>query len=142
MTCSYSPKSVSLTCSAPRIQSVRPTKPPYTTQPATITTANSTDAITVTAGVFATTGTTSATLAQVTADPTINLTGTGFTTKTYGHTCMGSSLPLIRVTTYTSAVAIAFECEAVDLKTGSLWVGAIKINHGTQASSPIQMTVT
>ena len=120
----------------------RPVRPPYVQQAIGITQTTHTDDITCTAAVFATTGTTSATLAQATADPTINLTGTNFTSRTYGRVRHNSTSPLLRVSTYVGATSITFELDALDLNTGTLSVGAAKINAGTQVSAAIALTIT
>lgn len=120
----------------------RPMAPPYVQQAISITQTTHTDDITVTAAVFATTGTTSATLAQATADPTITLTGTGFTTRTYGRVGQDAISQALRVTTYTGATSISFELETIDLSVHSIWVGAMKYNHGLQGSTSIKLTIT
>ena len=120
----------------------RPMKPPYQQQAVSITQTTHTDDITCSAAVFVATGTTSATLAQVTADPTVSLTGTNFTARTYGRVRHNSTGPLLRTTTYVGATNITFELDALDLNTGTLSVGAAKINAGTQVSEAIALTVT
>jgi hypothetical protein len=127
-----------------RAKPTRPVLPPYTTQVATATLESPTDAITVTSATFFTTGTATATLAQVTADPTVVVNGTGFTSgTTFGRVHEGSSLPLRRVTTFVGATQITFELEAQDLVDGYLYVGAVKLLRGTHATDdPQRLTVT
>lgn len=120
----------------------RPMAPPYVQQAISITQTTHTDDITVTAAVFAVTGTASATLAQATSNRTINLTGTEFTTRTYGRIGQDAINQNLRTTTFTSATAIAFQLDTNDLSVGSLWAGAMKYNAGLQGSTSIKLTIT
>lgn len=127
-----------------RAKPTRSTRAPYTTQPATSTLTVSSDDITVTSATFVATGTATATVAQATADPTVTVNGTGFTSgTTFGRVHEGSSLPLRRVTTFVSATQLTFELEATEYTVdGYLWVGAVKLLRGTHAGDPIRLTVT
>ncbi len=120
----------------------RAVSPPYVQQAIGITQTTRADDITVTAAIFATTGTATATRAQAIADPTITLTGTGFTTRTYGRIGQDAISENLRVTTYTSATSIAFELETIDLSVGSYWAGAMKSDQGLQGSASIELTIT
>lgn len=120
----------------------RPMAPPYVQQAISITQTEPADAITVTAATFAATGTTSATLAQATANRQVNLTGTNLTTRTYGRVRHNSTSPLVRVTAFVGATSINFQLDVLDLNAGALSVGAAKLNAGTQTSAAIAMTIT
>ena len=121
---------------------VLPNRPPYRQQEIGIDQDTPSDAITCSAAIFVTTGTASATVAQATADPTVRLTGTGFTALTYGRINHSSPGPKLRVTTYVSATRIEFELDVLDLNDGTLYVGAAKINAGTQVSEARALTLT
>jgi hypothetical protein len=120
----------------------RPQKPPYFQQPISITQTEPADAITVTAATFNVTGTTSATLAQIQSNGRIDLTGTNFTSRTYGRVMHNSTSPKLRVTTFVGATSLNFLLDALDLNAGTISVGAAKINAGTQVSAAIAVTVT
>jgi len=83
--------------------------------------------ITVTSATFAATGTTSATIAQVTADPTVSVVGTGFTTLgTKGVIDAGYVAPKQRVTTVPGSTSLSFELVPGDIYARSLSVGAVR----------------
>jgi len=108
-----------------------------------------TASIALTAATFAATGTTTATQAQLAVDPTVTLTGTGYTTACRGRIHHDSPMPLERATTYVGATSITFELLAADYAaTGTLRVGAEKLPssssgyHITPVSSTVALTVT
>lgn len=106
----------------------RPEKPPYQHQPIINTTNVSlqTAGITLSAATFAATGTTTATVAQVTADPTVNCVGTGYTTACEGRIQANSTMPLVRSTTFGSTTTLSFELETKDIVAGTVNVGVVK----------------
>lgn len=104
-------------------------------------------AIAITAATFAATGTTSATVAQVTADPTVNVTGTGYTAACFGRVRHNSVQPAERTTTFNSATSLSFELELADYQVaGTIRAGVVKYPssasgyHATPTT--IELTVT
>ena len=97
--------------------------------------------------VWAVTGTTTASVAQVTGDPTVTVTGTGFTTRTVGRVNADANYPEHRTTTYSSATSVSFEVRTADIAAGTLTVDVYNspppwAYDGTQHSNNEDLTIT
>ena len=121
----------------------RANMPPYRVQSIGISQTSPSDAITVSSLMSLTTGISQLTRAQAANDPTIRITGTGFTSRTFGRVGQNTTNPEVRVTAYTSSTVIEFELDPEDYaNAGTLSVGAAKINAGWQVSGSLALTIT